>query len=70
MERILQEQIKLESTGRRSNEHRMGIYVQGIDCWLVSDTIPAFWEENTEINEGPPSQSRYSGRESIWLPLE
>jgi hypothetical protein len=70
MERSLQEQITSESKERRSNVYRMRSYVQGIDCGLVSDNIPAFWEANMENDEGPLSQSRCSGRESIWQPFE
>ena len=70
MEGNLQEQINLESKERRSNVYRIGSYVQGIDGGLVSNNIPAFWEANTENDEGPLSQSRCSGRESIWSHFE
>jgi hypothetical protein len=70
MERSLQEQIKSESKERSSNVCRIGSYVQRINCRLVSDNIAAFCEANTENDEGPLSQSRCSGRESIWQPFE
>lgn len=38
MERSLQGQIKLESKERKSNVYRIGSYVEGIDCGLVSDS--------------------------------
>jgi len=70
MERILQQQIQLESKQRRSNVHRIGSYVERIDCGLVSDNIPTLWEANTEDDGGPLSHSMCSGRESIWPPFE
>jgi hypothetical protein len=70
VEGSLQEQIKLESTERRSNVYRVGSYVQGIDGGLVSKNIPAFWEAYTENDEGSLSQSSCSGRESIWPPFD
>jgi hypothetical protein len=66
----LQEQVKLESKDIRSNVDRIGSYVQGIDCELVSGNITAFWEANTGNEEGPLSQSKCSGPESIWPPFE
>lgn len=66
MERSVQEQIILESKEGRSNAYRIGSYVQGIDCGLVSDNNPTFWEANMENDEGPLSESMCSGRESIW----
>lgn len=53
MKRSLQEHIKLESKEIRSNVDRIGSYVQRIDFGLVSGNISAFWEANTENEEGP-----------------
>jgi hypothetical protein len=70
VERSLQEQIILESKERKSNVYGVGSYVQGIDGGLISKNIPGFWEANTENYESSLSQSRCSGRESIWPPFD